>query len=153
MLISDIEGTFRDFDIVFKSDKDDYTDAVIEVTIKTDSLDTQNARRDNHLRSDDFFNAAKFPTITFKSTKMEKTGETTYKIYGDLTIRDVTKAVVFDAVNGGTLKTPQGLIAGWKATIVVNRFDYNLKWDRAIETGGLMVGKDVTITVNAEVRK
>jgi polyisoprenoid-binding protein YceI len=153
MVISDVEGTFKDFDITFTSDKEDYTDAAIEATIKTASISTDNERRDGHLKSDDFFNAEKFPAITFKSTKFEKTGEATYKIYGDLTIRDVTKPAVFEAVNGGTLKTKQGVVSGWKASIVVNRFDYNLKWDRATEMGGLVVGKDVTITVNAEVRK
>ncbi len=153
MVISDVEGYFRDFAITFKSDKEDFSDAVIEATIPVDSIETRSASRDRHLRSDDFFNAAAFPMITFKSTKFEKTGEATYKIYGDLTIRDVTKPVVFDAVNGGTLKTQRGLVSGWKATLTINRFDFNLKWDRAIESGGLVAGKDVTITVNAEVRK
>lgn len=153
MMISDVEGIFRDFDIVFKSDKEDFTDAVIEATITTDSIDTQNARRDNHLRSDDFFNAAKYPTITFKSSKVELVGEKAYKFYGDLTIRDVTKPVVFDATLGGTTKTQRGTVAGWKATLVIDRFDFNLKWDRTIEAGGLVAGRDVTITINAEVRK
>lgn len=153
MVISDVEGYFRDFTITFKSDKEDFSDAVIEATIPVDSIETRSASRDRHLRGDDFFNAATFPWITFKSTRFEKTEEATYKIYGDLTIRDVTKPVVFDAVNGGTLKTQRGIVSGWKATLTINRFDFNLKWDRAIETGGLVAGKDVTITVNAEVRK
>jgi polyisoprenoid-binding protein YceI len=147
MVISDVEGSFKDYDVTFKSDKEDFSDAVIEATIKTESINTDNERRDGHLKSDDFFNAEKFPTITFKSTKFEKTGATTYKIYGDLAIRDVTKPVVFEAVNGGNVKTQRGTVSGWKATLTINRFDYNLKWDRAIETGGLVVGPDVTITV------
>lgn len=153
MMISDVEGIFKDFDIVFKSDKEDFTDAVIEATLKTDSIDTQNARRDGHLRSDDFFNAAQYPAITFKSSKIEKVGEKTYKFYGDLTIRDVTRPVVFDATLGGTTKTQRGVVAGWKAVLVIDRFDYNLKWDRTIEAGGLVAGREVTITINAEVRK
>lgn len=153
MVISDVEGSFKDVDVAFTADKEDFSDAVLEATIKTASISTDNERRDNHLKSDDFFNAEQFPTITFKSTKFEKTGATTYKIYGDLTIRDVKKPVVFEAVNGGTLKTQRGTVSGWKATLTINRFDYNLKWDRAIETGGLVVGPDVTITVNAQVRK
>lgn len=153
MVVSDVEGNFKDFDIVFKADKDDFTDATLEATIKTASINTDNERRDGHLKSDDFFNAEKFPLITFKSTKFEKTGETNYKIHGDLTIRDVTKPVVFDAVNVGNLTTQRGKVSGWKATLVINRFDYNLKWDRTVETGGLVVGKDVTITVNTEMRK
>lgn len=153
MVISDVEGSFKDFDVTFKAEKDDFTDAVIEATIQTASIDTDNERRDAHLKSDDFFNAEKYPTITFKSSKFEKTGATTYKIHGDLTIRDVTKPVTFDAVLGGTQKTQRGTVSGWKATLTINRFDYNLKWDRAIETGGLVVGPDVTITVNAQIRK
>lgn len=153
MVISDVEGSFKDYDVTFKADKEDFTDAVIEATIKTASISTDNEGRDKHLRSDDFFNAEVFPTITFRSTKVEKTGDKTYKFHGDLTIRDVTKKVAFDAVHGGTMKTQRGTVAGWKATLTINRFDFNLKWDRAIETGGLVVGSDVTITVNAQVRK
>lgn len=153
MVVSDVEGSFKDYDVTFKADKEDFTDAVIEATIKSASISTDNEGRDKHLRSDDFFNAETFPAITFKSTKVEKTGDKTYKIHGDLTIRDVTKKVTFDAVHGGTMKTQRGTVAGWKATLTINRFDFNLKWDRAIETGGLVVGPDVTITVNAQVRK
>ena len=153
MMISDVEGSFKEFDIVFASDKEDFTDATIAATIKTTSINTDNERRDGHLKSDDFFNAEKYPAITFQSTKFEKVSDTTYKIRGDLTIREVTKPVVFDAVFGGTIKGQRGVMAGWKATLVLNRFDFNLKWDRTIETGGLVAGKDVTITVNAEVRK
>jgi polyisoprenoid-binding protein YceI len=153
MVISDVEGSFRDYDVTFKSDKEDFSDAVIEATIKAASINTDNESRDGHLKSDDFFSTEKYPTITFKSKKVEKTGATTYKFYGDLTIRDVTKPVVFEAVNGGTVETQRGTVSGWKATLTVNRFDYNLKWTRAIETGGLVVGPDVTITVNAQVKK
>ncbi|MCU0453483.1 MAG: YceI family protein [Bacteroidetes bacterium] len=153
MVISDVEGSFKDYDVTFKSEKEDFSDAVIEATIKSASINTDNESRDGHLKSDDFFNAEKYPTITFKSNKVEKTGATTYKFYGDLTIRDVTKPVVFEAVNGGTVKTQRGTVSGWKATTTINRFDYNLKWTRAIETGGLVVGSDVTITVNAQVKK
>lgn len=153
MVISDVEGFFRDFSIVFKSDKEDYTDASIEATIPVDSIDTRHARRDNDLKGDGFFGAATYPMITFKSSKVEKTGESSYRFHGDLTIRDVTKPVVWEAVNGGTVKTSRGTVTGWRATLVINRFDYGLKWDRTIETGGLVAGKEVTITVNAEVRK
>lgn len=153
MVISDVEGLFRDFTIVFRSDKEDFSDASIEATIPVDSIDTRNAYRDRDLKGDNFFAAATYPLITFKTTKVEKVGESAYKFYGDLTIRDVTKPVVFDAVHGGTVKTSRGTVAGWKATLTINRFDYGLKWDRTIETGGLVAGKEVTITVNAEVRK
>jgi polyisoprenoid-binding protein YceI len=109
--------------------------------------------RDGHLKSDDFFNAEKFPEINFKSTSFEKLGDNKYKITGDLTIRDVTKNVTFDATLNGTLKTDRGVLAAWKATTTINRFDYNLKWSKTLETGGLAVGKDVIITLNLELNK
>jgi hypothetical protein len=118
-----------------------------------DVLDTDNDYWDKHLKSDDFFNAEKYPNINFKNAVFEKVGDNKYKITGDLTIRDVTKKVTFDAVLNGTLKTDKGLLSAWKASTTINRFDYNLKWDKTIETGGLIVGQDVTITLNLELNK
>ncbi len=153
MVISEVTGSFKDYTITLKSDKDDFSDAQVESTIKVASINTENTMRDNHLKSDDFFNAEKFPDIHFKSTSFEKVGDNKYKITGDLTIRDVTKQVTFDATLNGTLKTNRGVLAAWKATTTINRFDYNLKWNRALETGGLVVGQDVTITLNLELNK
>ncbi len=153
MVISEVTGSFKDYTITLKSGKDDFSDAQVESTIKVASINTENTMRDNHLKSDDFFNAEKFPDIHFKSTSFEKVGDNKYKITGDLTIRDVTKQVTFDATLNGTLKTNRGVLAAWKATTTINRFDYNLKWNRALETGGLVVGQDVTITLNLELNK
>lgn len=153
MVISEVTGNFKDFNIQVTAAKDDFTDAAIEANIKTASINTENERRDGHLKSDDFFNAEKFPEITFKSTSVEKVGENKYKIHGDLTIRDVTKSVTFDAINRGTLKTSRGTVSAWKATLSLNRFDYNLKWNSTIETGGLVAGETVTITLNLELQK
>lgn len=153
MVISHVTGNFKDFSITLNSTKDDFTDAAVEATIKVASINTDNTMRDNHLKSDDFFNAEKFPEIHFKSTLFEKVGDTKYKITGDLTIRDVTKKVTFDAVFNGTIKTPQSLLAAWTATTTINRFDYNLKWNKTVETGGLIVGQDVTVTLNLEFDK
>lgn len=153
MVISEVAGRFGDFDVTVTSSKDDFTDATIEAVIRVNSISTGVERRDNHLKSDDFFNAEKFPEIRFKSTSIEKTGENTYKIHGDLTIRDVTKRVTFDAILNGVLKMGDQVRAGWKAILVVNRFDYGLKWNRAIETGGLIAGDMVTITVNIEITR
>lgn len=154
MVISDVTGSFKDFDIALTSSKDDFSDAVVEATIKVASINTDNARRDSHLQSDDFFNAEKFPAIKFKSTSFAKVGDNKYTITGDLTIRDVTKSVTFDATLGGTLKAPWGVtIAAWKATAIINRFDFNLKWNKALEAGSLIVGQDVTITLNMEFNK
>lgn len=153
MVISEVTGSFKDFTIALKSTKDDFSDAEVQSTIIVGSLSTDNAMRDGHLKSDDFFNAEKFPEINFKSTSFEKLGDHKYKITGDLTIRDVTKNVTFDAVLNGTLKTDRGVLSAWKATTTINRFDYNLKWSKTLETGGLMVGQDVTITLNLELNK
>ena len=153
MVISDVTGSFKDFTISLKSEKDDFSDATVQSTIKVGSISTDNTMRDNHLKSDDFFNAEKFPEINFKSTSFEKLSETKYKITGDLTIRDVTKNVTFDATLNGTLKTSRGTLSAWKATTTINRFDYNLKWNKTIESGGLIVGQDVVITLNMELNK
>jgi len=153
MVISNVSGNFKDFSVVLKSEKEDFSDATVEGTIQVASISTDNNYRDKHLKSDDFFNAEKYPEIKFKSTKFEKLDDNKYKITGDLTMRDVTKKVTFDAVLNGTLKTDKGLLSAWKATTTINRFDYNLKWNKTIETGGLMVGQDVTITLNLELNK
>ncbi len=153
MVISEVSGNFKDFSVVLKSEKEDFSDATVESTIQVASISTDNDYRDKHLKSDDFFNAEKFPEIKFKSTQFEKLGDNKYKITGDLTIRDVTKKVTFDAVLNGTLKTDKGVLSAWKATTTINRFDYNLKWNKTLETGGLMVGQDVTITLNLELNK
>ena len=154
MVISDVSGNFKDFDISFKSTKSDFTDASVDATIKVASINTDNEKRDGHLKTDDFFNAEKFPAITFKSTSFEKVGENKYKIAGDLTIRDVTKKVTFDATYNGSIKSPWGAeIYAWKATLPVNRFDFGLKWNKAIEAGGLIVGETVNITLNLELTK
>jgi polyisoprenoid-binding protein YceI len=153
MVISDVTGSFKDFTLTLKSAKDDFSDASVESVIKVASISTDNDYRDKHLKSEDFFNAEKFPEIRFKSVAFEKVGENKYRITGDLTIRDVTKTVTFDAVLQGTLKTDRGLLSAWKATTVINRFEYNLKWNKTLETGGLMVGQDVTINMNLELNK
>jgi polyisoprenoid-binding protein YceI len=148
MVFSEVTGSFRDFDATFVSAKDDFTDAKVTATIKTASIDTQNERRDNHLKSNDFLNAEKFPEIKFTSTKVEKTGKDTYRITGDLTIRDVTKPVVLEATYRGMIDDPWGnKRIGFKATTTINRFDFGVSWDKALETGGLIAGRDVSITL------
>jgi polyisoprenoid-binding protein YceI len=153
MVISEVIGNFKDFDITVSASKDDFSNAVIDATIKVASINTDNERRDNHLKSDDFFNAEKFPEVKFRSTSFEKVGENKYNITGDLTIRDITKKVTFDATLNGMLKTTHGVLAAWKATIFINRFDFGLKWNRTIEAGGLISGETVNITLVLELQK
>ena len=153
MVISEVTGNFKDYSIDISTTKDDFSDAKVESIIKVASINPENTARDNHLRSDDFFNAEKYPEITFKNAYFHHIEGNKYHITGDLTIRDVTKKVTFDAVCNGTIKTPKGFLSAWKATAVINRFDFNLKWSQVMETGGLMVGKEVTITLNLELNK
>jgi polyisoprenoid-binding protein YceI len=151
MVVSEAEGTFKMWDGTVEHSKDDFSDAKINFTVDVNSINTDNERRDGHLKSDDFFNAEKFPTIKFESTSMKPLGNNKYELKGNLTIRDVTKPVTFQVTHGGILASSRGRKAGFKATTTINRFDYNLKWDRATETGGLVVGKEVEVTVKVEL--
>ncbi len=152
MLIAEVPGNFREFDVTFtQKGAADFAGSSLSATIKTASINTDNEGRDKHLRSDDFFNADKFPAITFTSTSFEKTGTDTYVIKGDLTIRDVTKPVVLNARYTGTVKDPRGNTKiGFKATTAINRFDFGVKWNKAVEAGGLVVGETVDITLLME---
>lgn len=151
MVVSEAEGTFKMWDGTVEHSKDDFSDAKINFTVDVNSINTDNERRDGHLKSDDFFNAEKFPTMKFESTSMKPLGNNKYELKGNLTIRDVTKPVTFQVTHGGILTTSRGRKAGFKATTTINRFDYNLKWDKATETGGLIVGKEVEVTVKVEL--
>ena len=148
MVISEVNGQFKDFDATLTAAKPDFSDAQITATIKTASINTDNDQRDTHLRSDDFLNAEKYPAMTFTSTKIEKTGDGTFAITGDLTIRDITKPVVLDTKFTGQVVTPWGVTAaGFKATTTIDRTEFGAKWNKALEAGGLMVSKDVRITL------
>ena len=153
MVISEVTGRFKDYTVSLASTKNDFSDAAINAAIAVNSIDTQNDRRDSHLKSDDFFNAEKFPSIRFQSTSFVKTGDNRYAINGRLTIRDTTKEVSIDAVLNGMISSKNSERAGWKATLAIDRFDYGLKWNAAIESGGLVAGAMVTITLNLEFVK
>jgi len=154
LLISEVEGRFTDFDVTVTETGDDFTKAKVEATIKTASINTDNDRRDGHLKSDDFLNAEKFPDITFKSTSIEKTGENTYKVKGNLTIRDVTKPVVLETKLTGTVTDPYGnLKKAFRATTTIDRFEFGTKWNAALETGGLVVGKEIRVTLLLQLIK
>jgi polyisoprenoid-binding protein YceI len=154
LVISEVEGSFRSFDGSIVSKNDDFTDAVIDFTVDVNSINTDNDMRDNHLKGEDFFNAAKYPKMTFKSKSFKKVSGNKYELVGDLTIRDVTKTVKFDVTYGGTVKDPYGNIkAGFKATTVINRFDYGLKWNALTEAGGAVVDKDVNVSLKLEFAK
>jgi polyisoprenoid-binding protein YceI len=152
LVISEVDGSFKIFDGNMVTTKDDFSDAKINFTVDVNSINTDNASRDGHLKSDDFFNAEKFPTMTFVSTSFKKKSGAMYELVGNLTIRDVTKKVTFAVKYGGTTKDPYGNTkAGFKATGTINRLQYGLKWNTLTEAGGSVVGSDIDFTVNLEM--
>ena len=154
MVFSEVTGTFKDFDATLTSAKDDFSDAKVDATIKAVSIDTGNEKRDGHLKSNDFLNVEKFPDIKFKSTEIEKTGDDTYKITGDLTSRDITKPVVLDMKYRVTITDPRGNTrSAFKATTTVDRFEFGTTWASKIDTGGLVAGKEVEVVLLFEFVK
>ncbi len=154
LLITEVEGYFKEFDTKVVATKDDFSDAKIEFTAKTASIFTDNERRDEHLRSDDFFNSEKFPEMKFVSKSFKKVGKNKYALKGDLTIRDVTKEITLDVVYNGTVKDPWGNTkAGFQVTGQLNRFDYGLKWNALTELGGAVVDKIVKLKINVQLLK
>ena len=155
LLISKVRGHFNTFTGKAVGDPATPAKAVIEATIETASIDTANQKRDDHLRSPDFLDAAKFPTMTFKSKKIESAGPGKAKVTGDLTLHGVTKEVVLD-VEGPTdvIKDPMGKTrAGAHATTKINRKDFGIAYDRTMDGGGLVVGEEVDITIDVEAVK
>ncbi|MDB5232160.1 MAG: YceI family protein [Chitinophagaceae bacterium] len=151
LVISEVEGSFKKFDGNMSGKKADFSDAAVNFNIDVNSINTDNDMRDKHLKSDDFFNAAQYPNMSFKSTAFKKLSGNKYALYGNLTIRNVTKPVKFNVTYGGTGKDGYGNTkAGFKAVAVINRFDYGLKWNTLTEAGGASVGKDITIDLKLE---
>jgi polyisoprenoid-binding protein YceI len=154
LVISEVEGEFKKFTGSITTDKPDFQGATIDFTVDVKSISTDNDMRDNHLKSPDFFDADKYTEMTFKSTSFKKLSGNKYELDGDLTIHGITKPVKFNVEYGGTMPDGMGNIkAGFKATTVIDRFVYGLKWSKATETGGLVVGQDVTINLRLEFAK
>ena len=153
-----VHGVFHDTQGTIVFDEQDPTAIKVDASARVASVDTGNRNRDSDLQTPDFFNAATDSILSFRSTKVEKTGKSKYKVTGDLTMRGVTKQVVFDAefLGSSTVSVEGkswGAKAGFSATTVVNRQDYGIKWNKALDNGGMMVGDDVTITLNVEASK
>src|SRR5690606_14996247 len=145
MMISTVKGHFENFNINVEN-SEDVLDAAkhVSVEIKADSINTKNSQRDQHLKSEDFFAVSQFPDIKFVSTGIEKVDDDEFKLTGDLTIKDVTKPVTFEVEFGGIGKDPWGnQKAGYTVTGKINRNDFGLTWNAALETGGVMVSEDV----------
>ena len=156
MTVSNVKGEFNKVKGVVKIDENDITNLTVEVNIEAASVNTDHAKRDDHLRSEDFFYVAKYPTITFVSKKVTRVDENRLKVVGDLTIRGVTKEITVD-VEGPTpeVKDPGGNIRrGATGTSKINRKDFGIAWSKVLDGGGLVVGDEVNISIEVElVRK
>src|SRR3954454_8822067 len=152
MVITTVRGQFNDYTATLAvEDEHDPRTARLDVVVRTASVDTRAEDRDNHLRSEDFFAAEQYPEMRFRSTSIERRGSNQYRVTGDLTIRDVTKPTTLDAEVEGPITDPYGNERiGVTLTGQVNRFDWNLHWNAAIEAGGLIVGEQIKIEVEAE---
>ncbi|MFB3884598.1 MAG: YceI family protein [Thermodesulfobacteriota bacterium] len=155
LMVSNVKGGFNKVMGAATIDDQNITNLKVEITIDAASIDTDHAKRDEHLRSADFFDVAKYPTITFVSKKIERKGTGALKVIGDLTIRGVTKEIAVD-VEGPTpeVKDPGGNFRrGATATAKINRQDFGILWNRVLDTGGVVVGDEVNIDVEVELVK
>jgi polyisoprenoid-binding protein YceI len=154
LVISEVEGRFGSFDGTVTTKSDAFEDSEIEFKVDVNSVNTDNSKRDEHLRSDDFFNSEKYPSMIFKSTSMKKVGDNRYKLKGNLTIRDITKPIELDVKLNGVIQDPRGNTkAGFKISGSLDRFDFGLKWNALMEVGGAVVSKTVTLNLNVELKK
>lgn len=153
LVISSVTGVFKSYDLSLESDGLNFEGAKVEFSADVNSIFTDNEKRDDHLKSADFFDAANHPKMTFKSKSFTKVDDNEYKLVGDLTIRGITKEVTLDVDFKGTVEAFGGTRAGFVAETEINRFDYGLKWNNLIETGGAVVGKDVEIKIVLELIK
>ncbi len=154
LLISTVTGEFKKFDATVESEKGDFTDAKITFEAEVDSIDTGNEMRDNHLRTNDFFDAANHPKITFVSDSFVKKSGDEYEMTGDFTIRGVTKKIKLNVTYNGKAKGLDGSeLAGFEITGKINRMDYGVKWNALTETGGIALGEDVKLDLAVEIKK
>ncbi len=154
MMITRVKGRLTDVEGTIQINDADPSASSAEAVIKAASIDTRTEQRDTHLKSADFLDVEKFPLIRFKSTKVELLGEDRYRITGDLTIRDVTKPVVLDVTHEGRSKDPWGgNRVGFSATTKIDRRDFGLVWNVALETGGVLVSNDIKISIDVEAVK
>jgi polyisoprenoid-binding protein YceI len=152
--ISNVRGRFEDFDGTVNIDKAKPDASSVEFTIQAASINTNAPDRDKHLRSADFFDVEKFPTITFKSSKIVPKGASAYDVTGTLTMHGVSKEITIPVTHLGFVKDPWGNDrSGFELNTTLNRKDYGLTWNKALETGGFLVGEDVKISVNLETAK
>lgn len=151
LVISTVTGSFGSFDGQIEADGDDFENAIATFSADINTISTNNEDRDQHLKSEDFFNAEEFPRLKFESKNFEKTGNGEYKVTGDLTIRDVTKEIDLDVVHGGTVDDPYGQTkAGFEITGSINRKEFGLSWNAVTEAGNVVVADKIKLQLNVQ---
>jgi polyisoprenoid-binding protein YceI len=152
LVISTVTGKFNQFEGTLNSETEDFDGADAAFSIDVNSVSTNSEDRDNHLRSNDFFAAEEYPKITFENGRLKKVKDDQYTMSGDMTIRGTTRPVTLNVVYNGTMKDPWGnMKAGFEITGKLNRKDYGLTWNTITEAGGMLVGEDVKLEINAQV--
>ena len=150
LMVSDVDGWFKSFDAKVISSKDDFSDATVEMTAEVNSINTDNEQRDTHLKSADFFDAVKYPTLTFKSKTFKKVSDNNYKVTGDLTMHGITKTIELNAVGvTGTHPMTKKTIGGFKVTGTIKRLDFGI----GASMPAMMLSEEVQLTANAEFEK
>ncbi len=154
LVVSTVAGHFNTFDASIESEKEDFSDAKITFEADVNSVNTKNEQRDGHLKSPDFFDAAKHPKISFVSTSVKKVSDFELEVAGDLTLRGVTKEVTLEVIYNGTVAGFGGTqVAGFEINGRLNRFDFGLQWSALTETGGVVVSNEVKLEILAEFNK
>ncbi len=153
LMVSTVRGTFDTFDVTATIDENDVSRSSVEATIEVASVNTRNEKRDDHLKSADFFDVATHPTLTFKSKAVEKVQDNAYKVTGDLTLMGVTQEVVLEVTGSPkAMKDPWGNSrVGGTVTTTINRTDYGLKYNSVLDSGGVAIGEEVEITIDIEL--
>ena len=153
-LVSKVSGQFTEFDGAIVADFEKLDASSVEFTIKAASIDTKNEDRDNHLRSEDFFDVETYPEITFISSKITKSGNQTFAVTGTLTMHGVSKTVTLPVTFLGEIQGPRGgYVAGFEIETTIDRKDYGIIWNRALDAGGMILGDEIQITINLETKR
>ena len=152
LVISTVTGNFHSYSGSITTEGDSFEGASVEFEADIDSITTNNKDRDAHLKSDDFFNADEYPKMKFESTSFKSTGDDSYELTGNLTIRDVTKEITLNVEHGGTVEDPYGQTkAGFEINGAINRKEFNLTWNAVTEAGSVVVGDEVKLNLNVQV--
>lgn len=153
-LVTPVQGNFRDFEATIVKDDAEPSRSSVQFTIRATSVDTDNERRDNDLRSANFFEVEKYPTISFKSTSIERTGESSYRVTGELTMHGITKVITLPVEYLGEVKDPWGTVrAGFSTSTQLDRKEFGINWNKALDNGGYLLADEVAVEISFEAKK